>query len=57
MKNQYTRRRQGRGFADKDDIENKKSLRNQLEQQKAEAERNSAPIDGHEPESELTEGR
>ena len=33
----------------KDDTEKKKSLLEHLEQCKAEAERNAAPIDGHEP--------
>jgi len=33
----------------KDDTEKKKSLLEQLEQCKAEAERNAAPTDGHEP--------
>jgi hypothetical protein len=33
----------------KDDSEKKKSLLEQLEQNKAEAERNVVPIDGHEP--------
>ena len=33
----------------KDDTEKKKSLLEQLEQCKAEAERNAAPVDGHEP--------
>lgn len=33
----------------KDDTEKKKSIHEQMEQYKAEAERNSVPIDGHEP--------
>ena len=33
----------------KDDSEKKKSLLDQLEQCKAEAERNAVPVDGHEP--------
>ena len=33
----------------KDDSDKKKSLLEQLEQHKTEAERNSVPIDGHEP--------
>ena len=33
----------------KDDTEKKKSLLEHLEQYKAEAERNAAPVDGHEP--------
>jgi hypothetical protein len=58
MKHNYTRQRQGRDFSvqenpnnapPKDDSDAKKSLHDRLEHYKAEAERNSTPIDGNEP--------
>ena len=54
MPQEYTRQRQGRDFdkhsngAVKDDAE-KKSFLERLERNKAEAERNKIPVDGHEP--------
>jgi carbohydrate-binding DOMON domain-containing protein len=38
-----------KGETNKTSNETKKSLQTQLEQYKAEAERNAVPIDGHEP--------
>ena len=43
------RQRQGRDFPVKDDNEQKKSLLEKLEQLKADTERSTEPVDGHEP--------
>ena len=60
-KHEYTRQRQGRDFSLHDNqikkaaknrkksIEEKKTLADRLEHYKEEADRNTVPVDGHEP--------
>jgi hypothetical protein len=55
MKYSYTRQRQGRDFIDQSYLrenEAKKSMLERINQFKAEQERNSTPIDGHDPKPE-----
>jgi len=50
MKSEDTRQRQGKDFTEQQkDDDTRKSVLDRLEQFKTEAERNSTPIDGHEP--------